>query len=719
MSQTFFRLFLSLLCCLIVACGNQSGGLLRLTPGPDESRVSSFITEDPQGPIPEPSLPPELFSTVESAPVPPTTEQPPAENAATENTEQTTSSPMETEAKPLPPLPYTITVVSPDAPELEKVFLGASQLRQLQNNPPTSVMGLSQRLRRDLETADNVLQSFGYYSGKASGKISGQGADPSQNKDADEQDDSAQDNSVQGGAAQNGTEQNNDRAASSGPLVVTITFEPGVQYTIGKTRVSVTDPARLEPDPTRGKFTPPVTSLADLGVKEGDPALTDKVLNAVSAVRENFRDRGYPFASIASSRYIVDHASQSLEVDIVVDSGPLVYMNGLEVKGESPVKKRYLDALTTWRTDQPWNQSRVERFRNSLRQSGLFSSAELLPAEEDNADGRRAVVAELAEAPPRTISGALKFDTDFGPGVQGSWEHRNITGRGDRLRIEMPIWADMQELVATYRLPFFMRNDQDFTARSAYRKEDSDAYKLTAYLASAGLERRFSRRWTGAVALHVEGGDLEDPDKERTRYRLMGVPMSLSYSNANSLLDATKGFRLNLGVAPYTGDFHDTFSVVQTRVEGQAFLPLIGEKSLVLALRGMYGVVADTNAQNVPASLRFYTGGGGSVRGYAFQSLGPRNASNDPLGGASVVEVNAEARARFNDTWGMVAFLDGGMAYEDAVADITSDSLRWGAGIGLRFHTAIGPVRLDLAMPLNKREDDDSMQIYFSIGQSF
>ena len=701
MPQSFFRFSLLFLCCLFAACGKQNDGLLRLAPDPDETGTSSYIAEDPQGPIPEPSLPPELFAAMESTVPPPAisgnTPEEPGHSPADAQGAATESLP--------PPLPYTVQVVSPDAPALEGAFLGASQLQLLQNNPPTSVMGLSQRMRRDLEIAHDVLHSFGYYSGKASGKISGQKkAETAQEAEKE---------------PRNGTPENNGKPAPSGPLVVTISFEPGLQYTIGKTRVSVTEPERLQPDPTRGRFTPPVTSLAELGVKEGDPALADNVLNAVSAVRENFRDRGYPFASIASSRYIVDHGSQSLEADIVVDSGPLVHMNGLVVKGESPVKKRYLDALTTWRTDQPWNQSRVERFRNSLRQSGLFSSAELSPAENDDENGRRAVVAELEEAPPRTVSGALKFDTDFGPGVQGSWIHRNITGRGDRLRIEMPLWADLQELVASYRLPFFLRNDQDFTARAAYRKEDTDAYKLTAYLASAGLERRFSRLWTGAIALHLEGGDLEDPDETRTRYRLMGVPMTLSYSNANSLLDATRGFRLNLAVAPYSGQFHDNFSVIQTRVEGQAFLPVIGENSLVLAFRGMYGMIADTKAQDVPASLRFYTGGGGSVRGYAFQSLGPRNDSNDPLGGASVVEVSAEARARFNDTWGMVAFLDGGMAYEDAVADITSNSLRWGAGVGLRFHTAIGPVRLDLAVPLNKRADDDSMQIYFSIGQSF
>ena len=707
------RLCLALLCCLSAACGSQNGGVLRLDPGPDSAGPSPYVAEDPQGPIPAPSLPRDLAASV----------APPAE-AAHAPAAQPASLPADGDSPPsaqgqyasehnLPRLSYSVEALSPDAPELADALLAASQLEQMREKPPASVMGLDQRMRTDLETANDVLHSFGYYAGKAHGKITRQRAGSPSGEDADAGDDPppAKDTPPAGGTASGTTPQDE--------YLVTITFEPGIQYTVGKTRASVKDPQQLKPDPTKGTYVPPATSLAEVGVKEGDPALAGRILDAVSAVRENFRDRGYPFASTESSRYIVDHSNQTLDVEMVIDSGPLVYMDGLVVKGDSPVKKRYLDALTTWEEDQPWNQTRVENFRNALRQSGLFASAELNPAEQDDENGQRAVVAELTPAPPRTVGGALKYDTDFGPGVQAYWEHRNVTGRGDRLRFEMPLWADLQELIATYRLPFFMRNDQDFTARAAYRKEDTDAYDLTSYLAAVGLERRFTPRWTGAVEVYVEGGEMKDPDETRTEYLLMGLPASIAYNNTDSLLDATKGFRLNVGVAPYTGQYHEAFTVVRTRIEAQAFLPIIGENALVLALRGMYGMISDTSAQDVPATLRFYTGGGGSVRGYEYQSLGPRNDSKDPLGGASAVELSAEARARFNETWGLVAFIDGGMAYEDAAADFSEEDLRWGAGLGIRFYTAIGPIRLDFAVPLNPRNDDDSFQVYFSIGQSF
>ncbi len=691
MPHLFARFILAVSCCLFAACGSHNGGVPFLDPGPDSTGPSPYVTEDPDGPIPEPSIPQGLRAMAErdaaAVSAPPAPDAPAASPAPESGGEKSGR-------REAPRLRYTLEVKAETAPELETPFRNVSHLEQLEDKPPVSVMGLDQRMRSDLEAAGDVLHSFGYYSGKVSGAISERGA--------------AEDTGREHGEA------DADKARS---YVVTITFDPGPRYTVGTTRVSVTEPETLAADDAKRRA--PATTLADVGLTSGSPAIAGDILDAVAAVRENFRDRGYPFATMESSRYIVDHAAKTLDVDVVINPGPLVYMDGLEIKGDSPVTKKYLEALTTWKPGWRWNQSRVEDFRNALRQSGLFSSAELAPAAKEDADGRRAVEVELTPAPPRTVGGAIKYDTDFGPGIQAYWENRNITGRGDTLRFEAPLWADLQEFVASYRLPFFLSNSQDLTARAAYHKEDTDAYDLTSYIASIGIERRFSRRWTGAVEFHLEGGELKDPDSSKTEYFMAGIPASIAYNNTNSLLDATRGVRLNLAVAPYTGQYHEDFSVVRTQAQAEAFLPVIGENSLVLALRGMYGALSDTNAQDVPASLRFYAGGGGSVRGYEYQSLGPRNSSRDPLGGASVVELSTEARVRFTETWGVVAFLDGGMAYEDATPDFSENDLRWGAGVGVRFYTAIGPIRFDFAVPLNPRGSDDSFQVYFSIGQSF
>ncbi|CAK7060938.1 MAG: Translocation and assembly module subunit TamA [Desulfovibrio sp.] len=690
MSHLSLRFCIISLCFLLASCGGATGGLLRLDPGPDQTGPSPLVAQDPAGPIPAPNIPEELRQKASPGPYAPDAEA----ASQTDSTPTETSGTENTAVRPHARLRYSVVAVSEKVPQLADAFLASSLLEMMRDDPPSTITGLDQRMRTDLDLANDVLHAFGYYAGEAHGRIQRE-----QHGEPDE---------------------NDDKRPESNTYTVTVTFEPGEQYTVGKTRVTVTEPYRLrseEADEKRRRL--PASTLADVGVKEGDPAIAGAILDAVSSVRENFRDRGYPYAKVASSRYVVDHSAKTLDVDVLVDSGPLVYMGDLEIQGGSSVTMHYLESLVTWRPGRVWNQSSVDRFRDALRQSGLFSAAEINPAETEGENGWHNVVTELTAAPERTVGGALKYDTDFGPGVQGYWEHRNITGRGDRLRVEAPIWADLQELAATYRLPFFLRSDQDLIAGAGLRSEDTDAYELKSARASIGLERRLSRRWRGSLSVMGEGGTLKDPDEPERDYFMVGLPGSLRYDGANNLLDATRGFRFFIDLAPYTGEYNEDFTVLRTRLESQAFLPVVGDDTLVMAFRAMYGFLNGEDAPNLPASIRFYTGGGGSVRGYEYQSLGPRNSSHDPLGGSSTVELSAEARLKFNDTIGMVAFLDGGMAYTDQTPDFGEEDLRWGAGLGLRLYTAIGPVRLDVAFPLNKRDDDDNFQIYFSIGQSF
>jgi translocation and assembly module TamA len=330
----------------------------------------------------------------------------------------------------------------------------------------------------------------------------------------------------------------------------------------------------------------------------------------------------------------------------------------------------------------------------------------------------RPVRLALAAAAPRTVGGQVNYDTDFGPGVKFYWEHRNLFGHGDRLRLDLPMWTDLQEFTATYRYPFLFRPDQDFIARGGVVHQDTDAYRLVSGSVSAGLERRLSRHWRGAVLGYFEGGELEDPDKPRERFYVMGLPVTAGYDRTNDLFDPTRGVRLNLLAAPYTGAYHESFQVLRTRLEARAFLPL-GTPRAVVALRGLWGSLwGIDHSQDVPSSLRFDSGGGGSVRGYDYQSVGPRNERNDPLGGLAQVETGAEARLRFNESLGAVAFIDGGTVYARATDRIFQD-LMWGAGAGLRYFTPVGPVRLDAAVPLDRRPGDSPWQLYISLGQSF
>ena len=661
---TFFLIFV-LMVCVLTGCSWQKSVFPILEKGaddkPESDAVQSLLDSDPGGPIPAPEIPPDLISISVANPQ------------------------FVSDTKTLE---YTVICDSTDGtPELADSFLKNSLLVRLKDIPLDNIAGLEQRLKMSLKEGEDILHSFGYYAGKVEGFLE----DP---------------NGKEIGA---GSDYTSDKA-----IVVRVVFKPGPLYCIGNTTVICTDYVSVKAK--SAEFLP--KTLSDVGLEHGSPAKADDVLAAVGRITDIFHNNGYPLATISSSRYVLDHETRLLEAEVKVIAGDYIYMGDLKVCDGGRVRLSYIKALKTWDTGEPWNQEKVEIFRDNLNQSGLFRLIEIEPDDIEDGYGHKAVVTKLDMAPERTIGGALKYDTSFGLGVQGFWEHRNFTGRGDSLRFEMPLWLDMQEFTAKYNLPFFMRNDQSFIAQGGILNQDTDAYDLQSASVAAGIERRLNSYWSLTVQGSAEGGWLKDPSKPREMYMMFGMPLGVAFSNANSMLDATRGGRLMFSAAPYTGKYDGAFNVVRSRLDMHYFMPLAGRDSVVLAFRGSIGTLWGADSYKVPPSVRFYGGGGGSVRGYEHQSLGPRNENDDPLGGNSLLEISMESRFKINDQWGVVAFLDGGMVYDKFDSDY-GKHLRWGAGLGLRLFTAIGPVRFDIATPLNSRDSDSFLQFYISIGQSF
>ncbi|MDL2307594.1 autotransporter assembly complex protein TamA [Desulfovibrio sp. OttesenSCG-928-C06] len=735
----------------LTGCGGNGNPLWPdTTRDAETTEQSELVKNDPDGPIAGTQIPQELEQIA----------------AKTEKEQKEAGLLDQQEANTL--WVYNLEVISDDAPELVQPFTNISLLEKLRDTPPDSLTGLNQRIKSDLEESRSVLNAFGYYSGTAWSRIIPQRAPDSDRTST--QSKSGSSNNPDNAAENDGKPKINRRH-----VTVRVTFRPGERYKLGANKIIITDADKYPRPPTqaieenavaamnipltendsaeadkpgskeqtaqpnaatesatgkksnsteknstrrRSQQPKQLNTLADVDLPDGSPAVAADVLDAVDRIENAMHDNGYPFAKVTGTRFMVDHDSKTLEAEIKVESGPLCYMGVLVVAGESNVGYKYLDAMRNWRTGRLWRQSRLENYATALRQTGLFQTVEIQPGETADENGVRQVVVKVMPAPERTISGALKYNSDFGAGIQASWQHRNFTGRGDRLNIDMPIWEDMQILSAQYRLPFFMDNSQDFVAQAAFRNEDVDAHKLTSLSAAAGLERRFSRRLSASLKGSYEMGQLETPDEPERDYYMVGMPLNVTYNGSNGLLDATEGFRLNLLASPYIGYYNDYFTVARGRLDATAYLPVVGKDKLVMAFRGTVGSVFGADSDDIPTTIRFYSGGGGSVRGYAYQSLGPRNSKDDPLGGSSLLEVSGEARYKASDSWGLVAFLDGGMVYTDASPELGKD-LRWGAGLGFRYYTVIGPVRVDVATPLNKRDDDDSFQLYISIGQSF
>jgi translocation and assembly module TamA len=302
--------------------------------------------------------------------------------------------------------------------------------------------------------------------------------------------------------------------------------------------------------------------------------------------------------------------------------------------------------------------------------------------------------------------------------VEAQWEHRNIFGRQELLTLSGEIGEIKQEFAAAFKKPHFLRRDQDLLANGALAHEDTDAFNgpLTRYF--VGLQRKLSKDWKLIAGVPVEFSNLTDLQGSR-RFSLFGLEVRGERDTSNDRLDPNAGSRLKVSLKPYYGSGDNRVTFLTGRLGLSGYHAVDDAERYTLAARGRFGSVVGESTASLPANKRFYAGGGSSIRGYRFQSVGPLGPANTPLGGRSLFEVSTELRVKVTDTIGGVIFIDGGNVYDDELPDF-STNLQWAAGFGGRYFTAFGPVRLDFGFPLNGRDGvDDFMQFYISIGQAF
>jgi translocation and assembly module TamA len=248
------------------------------------------------------------------------------------------------------------------------------------------------------------------------------------------------------------------------------------------------------------------------------------------------------------------------------------------------------------------------------------------------------------------------------------------------------------------------------------KTEEPDAYRSRSFDASSQVERLFSKQLSGAIGIGARISEVEQfGDDQKTAF--FYVPSRLDWKTMDRPLDPTRGGWLSLELAPYQDFNRQDLRFFKAYGRYSRYLLLL-DPNLLLALKGVVGTIGGATRDDVPADLRFYAGGGGSIRGYPYQKVGPLE-DHEPKGGRSLVEVSAEVRFKITEKIGLVAFLDGGNAFASSFPD-PGETLLWGAGGGIRYYTPVGPLRLDVGVPLQRREGiDDPFQVYISLGQAF
>lgn len=493
------------------------------------------------------------------------------------------------------------------------------------------------------------------------------------------------------------------------PVEIEVELDLGPRYSVKRYRIEYTGPAASEAKPS--------TDLADLGILLGAPARARDVVAADGLLLQSLGDQGYPLAEIVEREVVVDHADHSMSVTLHVAPGSPARFGPLEVTGSRSVDPEYIRSFTQWEEEETFVLSKLLTLRDRLLATGLFETVEVAAADKLNERDLLPVMVDVSERKHRSIGLEMHWSTDTGLGGEVFWEHRNLSGRQEQLALTVRLEEIKQEFSAAFRKPRFLLESQSLLADGTGGNQDTDAYRGPLVEFFTGLERQLSDRWTVSGGVPLEFSNLEDTQGTRD-YQLVGIALRADYDSTDDALDPGRGSRLRLELVPLVGQSDETVGFVQGTAVGTAYLSLNDDRRLILAGRAKLGSVVGENSPDLPAYRRFYAGGGASIRGYRFQSVGPLAADGVPLGGRSLVELGAELRVKITQTLGGVVFLEGGNVYDESAPEL-SRSLRWSAGFGLRYFTAVGPLRLDFGFPLDRRPIDDLFQFYISVGQAF
>lgn len=453
-------------------------------------------------------------------------------------------------------------------------------------------------------------------------------------------------------------------------------------------------------------------------IRDGMVLDAEKVLAAQGALYNAIqKDRCYFSLDVKNEVYL-DHARDSGDVNFVVAAGREGTFGNLAFKGSENVKESYLRKLQPWKEGDCFRSEKLEDYKTALLQSGLFARAEAVLPEGPEENGSVPVTIDLRERAPRSITAGLSYYSDEGPGVSFGWEHRNLFGAAETLKAALNISGLKQSADLDFAKPYFIRKDQTLSLNASLRRQDTDAFQELGIDTGAALDRQFTRYLNGSTGVEFTLTRIDDETDNSSRtFGLVSLPLSLTYDSRDDKLDPHEGWNLSATGEPFFDVLGESSPFFKTQLSGSGYLSLGTPADIVLASKLGIGSLWGTDLEDIPATQRFYAGGGGSVRGFGYQEVGPQE-DGDPTGGRSLVNFSFELRSKITDTIGGVAFVDGASVSDSTTPEFSD--LAIGAGVGLRYYTSFGPIRFDIATPLTQKEDlDQNYQFYISIGQAF
>ena len=587
-------------------------------------------------------------------------------------------------ARSADPQPYVVTLAPTGDAALDQALHDASTLATLRETAPVGPFALTARAQQDVTRFLTVLHGFGYYKAQVDVRIAGRAPDDS------------------------GLETILEQAPADPPTQVSVAFTPGPQFHLGQVAIDGTVP----PD-----------AVAKLDLATGAPAIAQDVLDGQTRLLAALRGDGYALAKVDLPPVTLHDADNAVDLRFVVTSGPRVDLGPISVEGLQQTNEAFVQRRLMVHPGEQFNPDAIEAARQDLLSLGVFSDVRAVPADQLNPQGQLPVAYVVTERKLHAVDLGVSYSTDLGFGVNGAWHHRNLFGNAEQLNLTAAFQAGGSaqtgagyQVGAQFIKPDFLARDQSLTLNLGALKQNLQAYDQKAITEGAGLSRLITPQLTASIGVTGEQEQITQEAVLR-HYDLIGLPIGLKYDNTNSLLDPTHGWRGAATVTPTQSLLAPSATFTLLQVAGSTYIDFSGSGRSVLALRGLVGQLVGADQFSVPPDQRFYAGGSATVRGFKYQSIGPLFPDGRPQGGTSVAAGTVEFRQRFLEHFGVVAFVDAGQA--NASGGPFSGIWRIGAGVGARYYTSFGPIRLDVAVPLNRTPGGDAFELYIGIGQAF
>ena len=549
---------------------------------------------------------------------------------------------------------------------LNSQFRQVSRLFQEQNHPPPGYAGLEQRVDNDLDTFRKVMLSNGYYGAEVTARID----------------------------------------AKSLPAQVTLIVKSGRLFTLRRCKITY----MVMPPSAAPKSCP------QIGLKLGQAAGAAPILAAASQLVLRLHSEGRPAARIVERKAVVNSADAGMLLDFRVDPGPVGSFGKITVTGTARTRPAFLKRIVPWKPGALYDVRLLHKYRTTLSNLDLFDSILVQPdVKAMGTTGQTPIFVDVHEMPHHTIQLGAKYATDTGPGALVGWEDRNLWGDAESLKLRAQEGTLGQLLSVSLTLPDRPGLDQTLAFSATTAHETTDAYTLSGIRQLSQISTPLGGDWSGKASLGFQAATVNQGGVS-TGSLLASLAVEAAYDSTGSLLNPSHGMRFDVSAMPVGGTQVTRTAFVILKTQASTYQPL--NDKLIAAARVKLGTILFAPEFSIPPYLRFYAGGGGSVRGYAYQHVSPRNADGILIGGRSLAEASVELRYRAWQNIGIVGFVDAGMVSTSPYFAY-SGSPRVGAGIGLRYFTSFGPLRLDIGTPLNPGPSDAPIQLYISLGQAF